>query len=152
MSARNADNGSGLMVPGHVDVTPLVMLSPNATNLVTDSRGTRVTVTAKLHEALRCSLSRTVQVTLVDPTGNADPVGGRHVVVTGAAPPLTTGEGYVTVTGFASRACTTGGVGQLIVGSGVDGFVGLLQAAETTMSTHANSEAGRPAPLRRQIR
>lgn len=127
------------------------MLSPNATNLVTVSRGTRVTVTAKLHEALRCSLSRTVQVTLVDPTGNAEPVGGRHVVVTGAAPPLTMGDAYVTLTGVASRVCTTGGVGQLIVGSGVVGLVGLLQAAQATMSTCASSEPGPPAPSR-QIR
>jgi hypothetical protein len=69
------------------------MLSPNAMNLVAVSSGWRVTLTAKLQAAVRWSASRAVQVTVVDPTANDDPLAGEHEEVTGAVPPVTVGAG-----------------------------------------------------------
>jgi hypothetical protein len=76
------------------------MLSPNARNFVALNCGGRVTVTGKAHDEVRWSASRAVQLTLVDPTGKLDPLGGVHDVVTGVVPPVTVGCGYVTGTGL----------------------------------------------------
>src|SRR5437667_12873178 len=74
---------------------PSVMLSPNATNLVAEIRGGGgggcVTVTVKRHEAVRCLASVAVQSKLVAPTGNDDPLAGKHPMVTGVAPPAVVG-------------------------------------------------------------
>jgi hypothetical protein len=69
------------------------MLSPNATKFVATSCGVRVTLTLKLQAAVRRSASREVHVTLVEPTVKGDPLGGVHVVVRGAVPPVTVGAG-----------------------------------------------------------
>jgi hypothetical protein len=68
------------------------MLSPNERNFVKRSSGGLVTVTAKLHELFCVRASLAVHVTVVEPTANAEPLDGVHVVVTGAVPPLTVGE------------------------------------------------------------
>lgn len=79
-----------------------MMLSPNARKRVALRRGTRVTDTGKLQVAVCCADSWTVQVTVVVPTGNALPVGGAQVVVTGAVAPVTVAPGYVPITGLPS--------------------------------------------------
>jgi hypothetical protein len=75
------------------------MLSPKATNLVTAMVGGGTTVTANVHDARRCRASVAVQVTVVAPKGNSDPLAGEHVTVTGGAPPVTAAELYVTSSG-----------------------------------------------------
>ena len=72
---------------------PAVMLSPNATNLVALIFGAVATVTPKPHDAVCCFASRTVQLTVNDPTVKADPLGGVQATETGCAPPVTTGSG-----------------------------------------------------------
>jgi len=69
------------------------MLSPKARKFVAVSCGGRVTLTLKLQDAVRWSASRETQVTFVDPSAKLEPLGGVHVVVTGAVPPMTVGAG-----------------------------------------------------------
>jgi hypothetical protein len=76
-----------------VAIRPAVMLSPKATIFVAFSWGVLVTLTLKVQEAVRRSASRAVHMTLVEPTAKDDPLRGVHVVVTGAVPPLTIGDG-----------------------------------------------------------
>jgi hypothetical protein len=73
--------------------SPQVMLSPKATNLDTLSFAGTVTVTVNVQTSARALESVTVHVTLVDPGGNVDPVGGMHVGPTsGGSPPATVGS------------------------------------------------------------
>jgi len=101
------------------------MLSPNATNRVALIRGGAVTITANEQASLRLSASTALQVTLVDPIGNVDGLVGLQVIATGAAPPITAGAGYVTLTACPSRDGCVWDAGQVILGaSGVGvGFV-----------------------------
>ena len=79
---------------GHsVARTPAVMLSPKARKFVAVSCGGLVTLTWNVQEAARSPASRAVQVTFVDPTAKVDPLGGVHVVATGAVPPETVAIG-----------------------------------------------------------
>jgi hypothetical protein len=75
--------------------SPSVKLSPNARNFVTLSRS-GVSVTEKEHCACRDFASTAVHATPVVPTVKGAPEPGVHVTFTGAAPPVTTGAGYVT--------------------------------------------------------
>jgi hypothetical protein len=52
---------------------------------------TRLTVTAKTHDAERLALSRAAQVTLVAPSGNAEPDAGVQLTNVGAVPPTADG-------------------------------------------------------------
>ena len=67
--------------------SPAVMLSPNARNLVAFRLGP-TTVTANVQLAVRCWASVAVQVTLVEPTGNDDPLDGLQPTMTGVVPPV----------------------------------------------------------------
>lgn len=58
-----------------------------------------MTTTTELHEATLFNPSTAVQLNGVVPTGNSDPDGGVHVVVTGGVPPDVTVTN-VTATGF----------------------------------------------------
>src|SRR5688572_3827309 len=62
------------------------MLSPKARNLTLDNWGIFVTVTPKVHEAVRLSESVAVQVTVVDPIGKTVPEPGLQVTWTGGWP------------------------------------------------------------------
>jgi len=55
-----------------------------------------VTVTLKLHEAVRASASVAVHETTVDPRGNGAPDGLEHVTGTGGCPPTAVGTTKVT--------------------------------------------------------
>jgi hypothetical protein len=101
------------------------MLSPNATNRVALIRGGAVTITANEQASLRLSASTALQVTLVDPIGNVEGLAGLQVIATGAAPPITAGAGYATLTACPSRDGCVWDAGQAIFGaSGVGvGFV-----------------------------
>jgi hypothetical protein len=95
------------------------MLSPNATNCVTESCGggaAFVTVTVNAHAELRLSASAARQRTLVAPVENAVFDAGVHVVVTGDVPPFTDGGGNVTVTGLPSLDSADMSAGQVTVG------------------------------------
>jgi hypothetical protein len=72
------------------------------------------TITTALHEADRCNVSTTLQVSDVEPTGKSDPDAGEQVVVTGERPPTTTGAN-VTITGLPSSDEAVGAA-QLIDG------------------------------------
>jgi hypothetical protein len=61
-------------------------------NLARERRGIDCTLTVNPHVAVRPAPSTAVQATAVAPDGNAVPAAGLHVVVTGAVPPLATGE------------------------------------------------------------
>jgi hypothetical protein len=69
------------------------MLSPNARNRVTDSLGTRVTVTWNPHVADCPFVSRAEQLTFVVPTGNELLVDGVQLVVRMPLPPDALGFG-----------------------------------------------------------
>jgi hypothetical protein len=82
----------------HVAVTPAVMLSPNATNRVAESRGgggggggAARTCTSKPHDAVSCLASSAVQVINVEPSPNLVPLAGEHEDETGAVPPFIAG-------------------------------------------------------------
>jgi len=81
-----------------------------------------VTVTVKLHEALRSCASVAVQETAVAPTGKLEPLVGVHDDFTGAIPPETVGGGNATGAPTASTRVVCDG-GHAIVG-GSDGEVG----------------------------
>jgi hypothetical protein len=122
------------------------MLSPNATNRVAPIRGGAVTITANEQASVRLSASVALQTTLVDPIGNVDGLVGLHLIATGAAPPITAGAGYVTLTACPSRDACVWDAGQVIFGaSGVGvGFVDdPAQAAAHSPATNA--------PLRKRI-
>jgi hypothetical protein len=97
------------------------MLSPNATIREALREGGLATATLKLHDAVRWRASVTVHETVVVPTGKVLPLGSEHVVLTGAAPPLTVGALYVTgiglpvgdvrATGAGHESCGASGVG-----------------------------------------
>jgi hypothetical protein len=55
-----------------------------------------VSVTEKEHCAWRAIASTALHATAVEPTVKGAPEPGVHVTFTGAAPPVTTGAGYVT--------------------------------------------------------
>jgi len=78
------------------------MLSPNAMNRVALIRGGAVTTMANEQLSVRLRASVTLQMTVVDPIGKADALGGMHVIATGAAPPITVAAGYVTLTAWPS--------------------------------------------------
>src|SRR5206468_7039584 len=59
--------------------TPSLMLSPNAMNRVALIRGGAVTTMANEQLSVRFSASVTLQVTLVDPIGKIEGLGGVHV-------------------------------------------------------------------------
>jgi hypothetical protein len=73
--------------------TPAVMLSPKARKRSALSFGVFVTLTVKLHEAVRWLESRAVQVTVVDPTAKLEPLAGVQDVTIGVVPSLTSGAG-----------------------------------------------------------
>src|SRR5437763_2798749 len=114
MAGRSRPASAGLsekLVPS----SPQVMLSPNATNRVTESFGTTaggLTTMAKEHASERDFASETVQVTVVVPTVNFDPLAAVHDgPVSGVAPPVTLGAPNTTVAPEASGACTGCGAG-----------------------------------------
>jgi hypothetical protein len=73
---------------GLVPSSPHVMLSPKATNLVTESFGGTVTVTVKVQLSLRSFASVTLQRTGVVPGVKTDPLAGAQVGPTsGGTPP-----------------------------------------------------------------
>jgi hypothetical protein len=75
--------------------SPAVRLSPNARNLVVESRRwLRATTNEQL--AVRACVSVAVQLTVVVPSWKVDPDAGEQETFTGAAPPVTDGAGYVT--------------------------------------------------------
>src|SRR5437773_2792974 len=123
------------------------MLSPNATNRVAVIRGGAVTTTANEHVAVRLSASTALQVTFVGPIGRIAGLDRLHVIATGAAPPITTGAGYVTLTACPSRDGWVWDAGQLIVGaSGVGvGFV------DDPLHAAAHSSAINAPPRKRII-
>jgi hypothetical protein len=86
--------------------------------LVTESVGTFVTVTAKLHAAVCWLASRAVHVTVAAPTTKFAPDAGTHVAVSGAVPPWTSGEANDTATGLPSTDCADAATGQAIVSAG----------------------------------
>ena len=87
-----------------------------------------------------------LQVTLVDPIGNVEGLVGLQVIATGAAPPITAGAGYVTLTACPSRDGCVWDAGQVIFGaSGVGvGFV-------VDRSHAAAHSAAINAPVRNRI-
>jgi hypothetical protein len=116
------------------------MLSPNATNDVTDSRGGCCTVTLNVHWSVRCRESVATHVTIVVPTLKFDPLAGVQVVLIGGAPPVDVTVPYCTDTPALVGAVTAdGGAGQVIFGpsgygsTGV-GFAGLAQLAAPMMA------------------
>jgi hypothetical protein len=73
--------------------------------------------------ATRRSASVAVHVTVVDPSGNVDPLGGVHDDVIGSLPPATVGSPYGTATGVVE---VTGSIaGQEICGGSGVGPVGV---------------------------
>ena len=113
--------------------SPHVMLSPNATNLVRVMRGGLVTVMLKTQESVRCSASTAVHVTVVDLTGNSEPLGGVHAVAIGALPPTTVAAPYTTFTGEPNGEERVWDNGHVILGGSEGAGVGAagwpLQAA-----------------------
>jgi hypothetical protein len=69
--------------------SPHVMLSPKASKRVRLIFGGCATVTVNVHESVRCSESVAVQVTVVEPIANTEPLGGVQLVVTGGLPSAT---------------------------------------------------------------
>jgi hypothetical protein len=81
-----------------------------------------------------------VQVTVVSPTGNEEPLGGEQVVVTGAVPFSAVGLPYTTFRELPSGATSVSGSGQEMVGGWVGGGVtlgrdGLEQPLAATVVT-----------------
>src|SRR2546423_14060242 len=82
-------------------ISPAVRLSPKAANVVAVemSRGGATRVTENEHVPLTAFESTPVHVTVVEPTGNVDSLGGTHVICTGGVPPVDVGVPYRTATG-----------------------------------------------------
>ncbi|MDP2053166.1 MAG: hypothetical protein Q8L75_05995 [Acidobacteriota bacterium] len=152
------------MTPAIGDVTsPWVMLSPKARNFVAVSCGMRLTVTGKLHVAVRLRESLAVHETEVVPSANVVPDAGVHDTVTGDCPPLADGVVKVTAVPLADVVLAViaaghvrlGGSGMGVgvgVGVGVDvGEVGLphpVAMAEMSAAAPTSCRTQR-APLRR---
>src|SRR5437762_2774743 len=106
---RNVSQAARLKLPGRrvvgqAEVAPSVMLSPNASMLLTDNFGTLLTVMLTLQVAV-CGVlaaSFAVQLLVDAPTEKVEPDAGVQVVVTGALPPVTVGAGKLTGTGAPS--------------------------------------------------
>src|SRR5262245_38114075 len=79
--------------------SPAVMLSPNARNDVTVIFGGCWITTLNEQAFVRWRASVAVHVTVVDPTGNVEPLGGAHATATGGAPPFAIAVPYDTVMG-----------------------------------------------------
>jgi hypothetical protein len=109
------------MVTGSGEVVPAVMLSPNARKRTEDSTGTAETMTEKPHVPVLPRLSVAVQVTRVDPIGNAVLEAGVHVVDTGAEPPDATGVSKTTTGNCPCRADAWMSAGHVSVGGGTGG-------------------------------
>lgn len=73
------------------------------------------------HEAVRCSASATVQLTVESPTENAVPLGGVQVIVRGASPPVAIGGAYVTRTAWVLVAWAVCGAGHVRNGGDAGG-------------------------------
>jgi hypothetical protein len=115
--------------------------------LVAEMTGAGMTMTRNEHETARCSASVAEQVTVADPTGNAVPLAGVHVVVTGACPPLTTGAPYDTVTAVPSGDGTVGEAGHVMVGPAGGGGVGVVvdSLQPTGVRVRTNAQVSRAA-------
>jgi len=108
--------------------SPLVMLSPNARNLVIGSLAGATTVTGKLQVSVRCKASVAVHVTVEAPTLNTEPDAGVHTVTTGALPFTVVAAPYVTGTAIPVIDCTICAAGHMSLGgsgTGVGGGVGV---------------------------
>jgi hypothetical protein len=114
------------------------MLSPNARNRVNDSFGTAAvgdTTTSKEHgAALRAFASLTVQVTVVVPTGNLDPLTAVQTgVASGGVPPLALGAPKTTIAPDESAACAgAGAAGHESVGAPGSIGVGVVVPPQLT--------------------
>jgi hypothetical protein len=121
-----AQRGTGGAPAEHVvGMTPAVMLSPKARNLVALSLGGATTAIRKLQVEACCAASRAVHATSVAPTSNDEPLCRVHVVVTGGVPPVATGAAKRIATALPSGDCTVWGAGQAIVSALRVGPVGL---------------------------
>jgi hypothetical protein len=95
---------------------------------------TTITVIEKLQKSVRVCASAAMHDTGVDPAGRLDPLVGKHVVVTGIAPPTTVGGGYVTMAG-AAATCSVAEAGHEILGGSMDGRAGEPHPAATATAT-----------------
>jgi len=77
---------TSISIGARTEMTPTVMLSPNAMNRVFDSLGGTVTWTLNPHVLARARASVALQVTAVVPGANIVPEAGEHSTVTGGAP------------------------------------------------------------------
>ncbi len=84
---------------------------------MTGSTGGGCTTTGNVQLAVRACASLVVHVTVVVPTVNADPLVGRHVVLSGAWPPVTVGAAKET--GCADPSSDSAGGGA--TGQAIDG-------------------------------
>jgi hypothetical protein len=95
------------------------MLSPNARNLVRDSRGIGVvTVIVNEHEAAVAAASVAVHRTVLAPTANAEPDECVQVTRMGSTPPDVVGALNVTGTAAPVGEATLTFAGQIIVSDG----------------------------------
>ena len=122
------------------DVTPCVMLSPNAMNLTALNLAGAVTDTSNEHEAVRLVASVAVQATVVVPTVNVLPDPGAHATETGCDPFWVVGITNVTsaVCPFVDDAVTLPGH-EIEGGSGVG--VGLVGDPPHATATVRNRRA-----------
>src|SRR3954468_6276471 len=108
-----SQNGSALLLLPHSAVgspsSPKVMLSPNATKLVSVRRGACWTTMLNVQRSVRWRESVAVHVTGVVPTGNGVLVAGVQLSVTGGEPPVTVAVPYATVAGWPFGDVTGGG-------------------------------------------
>jgi hypothetical protein len=125
------------------DTSPAVMLSPKATIFVPFRRGTRLTLTRKVHCAVRAALSVAVHATVVDPIGNCAPDGTVHDTATGDVPPVACGGAYSTTAGPSTAPdCTSAGhaiTGAAGGGGGVGPFGLEHETAAISVSTASAS-------------
>ena len=89
---------------------------------------------------VRMVASRAVQFTVDIPNGNCDPFCGRHVIVTGGSPAVTTGVSYITGKALPLTDVMVRGAGHAITGPGDEGLVGPPHAVTVTMTTTANEQ------------
>src|SRR3954462_13810920 len=117
-------------------VSPSVRLSPNASYLVT-ARVKPASVTLNEQLAWRCCASCAVQLTEVVPSGKVLPEGCVQVVVTGAAPAVTVGLGYVTAWPAPRTSWTPTSLGHAIWGGCAAGVGPGLELPPHACSTRA---------------